>query len=249
MIIKNDAGHYRFHKGIAPYSCGVVAEPRWEIVHVTLSSWLPWREGFELIDDYLRQVRLGRVALCAVELRSPAPFSMEGFIEFNRGYRAVLEHWELLVEGLNPIARTNVAPVNAAPAAPSLHGFSYVRPNRDLKRATFVVAGAGELREGTLDSRGIIRRGETSLEALCEKAAYVLDVMEDRLCGLSVGWDQVTAVDIYTIHSLEEPLHSLLLGRIGPAARHGLRWYLSQPPVTEIEFEMDVRGVACEVNW
>jgi hypothetical protein len=182
-----------------------------------------------------------------MELRSPEPLSMEGFIEFNRSYCAVLQQWQLLVDGLNPIARTNVAPIATAPPSPSLHAFSLVRPNAKLKRPTFVVAGAGELREGTLDSQRIVRRGETSPEAMLEKAACVLDVMEKRLGGLRASWDQVTAVEIYTVHSLDESLRSLLLDRVGPAARHGLRWYVSRPPIREIEFEMDVRGVACEI--
>jgi hypothetical protein len=38
--------------------------------------------------------------------------------------------------------------------------------------------------EGTLDSRGIVRSGDTSAEAICEKARYVLEVMEERLRGL-----------------------------------------------------------------
>lgn len=248
MATHNTQAHYKFVKGIDPYSCGVVADPGWEIVRVTLGAAILWREGFQFADGYLSGLGLPRAALCAMELRSPKPFSMSGFIDFNAGYRAVLKEWGLLADGVNPVARTNVAPQQDPPATVSLHAFSFVRPNPGLGRPTFVVAGAGELREGTLESHRIVRRGETTPAALLEKAAYVLDVMRERLEGLEVGWSQVTGVNIYTVHPLDEPLRALLLDRLGPAARRGLCWHLTRPPVLEIEFEMDVRGVACEVN-
>ena len=111
-----------------------------------------------------------------------------------------------------------------------------------------IVAGAGELREGILESHRIIRRGEISPEAIREKAAYVLDVMEERLHGLGAGWADVTTVNLYTVHDLEPLLRRLLTERLGPAIRDGWCWHLSRPPVVEIEFEMDVRGVAREAN-
>lgn len=248
MLLAHDRGHYRFLKGIAPYSCGVISNPGWEVVRVQAPDWLPWSEGFKWVDGFLQGQSLLRTALCAMELRSPAPFSMEGFIEFNRAYCAVLQDWQVYVGDLNPIARTNVAPVIAPPSTPCLHAFSFVRPNRYLKRPSFVVAGAGELREGTLVSSGIVRRGDVSAPAMLEKAAYVLEVMQERLAGLGMGWQQVTAVDVYTAHELTPELRQLVLDRIGPAARHGLCWHVTRPPVLEIEFEMDVRGVATEWN-
>lgn len=248
MLIHNPAGHYRFLSGIDPYSCGVTADAGWEIVRVTPERWLPWREGFDWIDAQLQQAGLGRPALCAMELRSPKPFSMEGFIQFNQGYCSLLKQWDLLLDGRNPIARTNVAPEVDPPAEVCLHAFSFVRPNPSLQRGTFVVAGAGELREGTLVSQGIIRRGDTSTEAMLEKADYVLDVMENRLTGLGFGWNDVTAVDVYTVHPLEDGIREHVVTRVGPAMRRGLCWHLTYPPVIDIEFEMDVRGLACELE-
>lgn len=109
------AGGYRFLPGIAPFSSGAVAMPGFEVVHATLRAPMPWRDGFALIDRHLREQSRPRGALCAIELRSPAPFSFGGFDEFNAGYQALLKDWNLLVDGENPIARTNVAPVVGAP--------------------------------------------------------------------------------------------------------------------------------------
>jgi len=246
MLILHPERHYQFLSGIDPYSCGVVATPGQEIVHVTLKRRLPWREGFDWVDRFLAGQKLSRTALCAMELRSPAPFTMEGFIAFNRGYCAVLESWGLKVQDLNPLARTNVAPVHDVPETPSLHGFSFVRSNPGLVPKTFIVAGAGELREGTLNSRGIVRSGDTSAGAICEKARYVLEVMEERLRGLGADWNEVTAVNVYTIHPLENELRSLLVQKLGLAVQRGIVWHWTRPPVQDIEFEMDLRGVATE---
>lgn len=248
MLISNPEGHYRFLKGIEPYSCGVVADPGWEIVHVTPAQYVEWRDGFDVIEQHLHRSGLKRSALCAMELRSPAPFSMEGFVDYNRDYRAVLEQWQLLVGGVNPVARTNVAPVVDPPQTVCVHAFSCVRPNAAIQRPTFVVAGAGELRDGILDSKGITRRGESSSGALLEKAAYVLHVMETRLQKLGVKWRDVTHTNVYTAHPVDDSLRALLLRRMGPAARHGFIWHVTRPPVVEIEFEMDVRGVATSLH-
>ena len=233
-------GHYRFLPGIAPYSSGVVAMPDHQVVHVTLQAPVPWRDGFALIDRHLAAERRPRAALCAIALRSPKPFTFEGFAEFNAGYRSLLEAWGLLIDGANPIARTNVAPLIGAPAEPSLYGFAYTRPGA-TPRPTFVVAGSGEVVE--LAAERIIRRGETSPDAIREKAAFVMSVMQSRMRGLGADWSDVTTIDVYTPHPIE-PFVSDLLGVAGPAAIHGVRWYPSHPPIIGLEYEMDMRGVA-----
>ena len=234
-------GGYRFLPGIAPYSSGVVAVPGHQIIHATLRAPIPWRDGFALIDRHLRGERRPRAALCAIALRSPKPFTFDGFAEFNAGYGAVLDSWGLLVGGANPIARTNVAPLVAAPAEPSLYGFAYTRPG-ETARPTFVVAGSGEVVE--LAAERIVRRGETSPDAIREKAAFVMNVMQTRLRGLGAEWQDVTTIDVYTPHPIEPFVRDVLLGTAGPAAIHGVRWFPSHPPIVGLEYEMDMRGVA-----
>ena len=238
------AGHYRFLPGIAPYSSGVVAMPGHQVVHATLRAPVPWRDGFALIDRHLRGEDRPRAALCAIALRSPKPFTFDGFAEFNAGYRAVLDSWDLLVEGANPIARTNVAPLVGAPAEPSLYGFAYTLPGA-TPRPTFVVAGSGEVVE--LAAERIVRRGETSPDAIREKAAFVMNVMQTRLRGLAADWPDVTTIDVYTPHPIEPFVRDVLLGTAGAAAIHGVRWYPSHPPIVGLEYEMDMRGVAREI--
>ena len=240
------AGHYRFLPGIAPFSSGVVAIAGYQVVHATLRAPIPWRDGFGLIDRHLRAENRPRAALCAIELRSPAPFSFDGFDSFNAGYQALLAEWKLHVDGENPIARTNVAPVTGPPREPSLYAFSYTVPGA-TPRPTFIVAGAGEMRDRTLGVEGIVRHGDTSPEAMREKARFVMNIMQERLRGLGADWSRVRVIDVYTA----EAIHSFLLDEIlrpaGPAAIHGVRWFPSRPPIRGLEFEMDLRGVAREL--
>ena len=237
---------YRFLPGIPAFSSGVVALPGFEIIHATLDAPRPWRDGFARIERHLAEHGRPRTALCGIELRSPAPFTFDGFAKFNEGYRALLAEWKILVGDDNPIPRTNVAPTVAPPAEPSLYAFAYTVPGA-TPAPTFIVAGAGEMRDRARGVDGIVRHGDTSPEGMREKARFVMGIMQERLRGLGADWSRVRVIDVYTA----EPIHGFLLEEIllpaGPAAIHGVRWFPSRPPVQGLEFEVDLRGVAREL--
>ena len=121
-------GGYRFLPGISAFSSGTVAMPGHEIVHVTLASPLPGATASRGSTAICAAENRPRTALCGIELRSPQPFTFDGFAEFNEGYRGLLKEWNILVGEDNPIPRTNVAPVAAAPSEPSLYAFAYTVP-------------------------------------------------------------------------------------------------------------------------
>jgi hypothetical protein len=246
MRIENRAGGYSFLKGISPYSAGVVASPGFDIEHVRLARALPLESGFQQIERYLESQPRRRQALCGVELRSPRPYTFQGFQDFNQRYVAILKRWGILMEGLNPVARTNVAPEVDPPAEPCVYGFSITLPVQGAPRA-FVIAGAGELPEGSLDPHDVIRRGETSVEALREKARFVMSLMSSRLAGLGATWKQVTAAQIYTVHDIHPFLATEVLGGMHEAAQSGVNWHYARPPIESIEYEMDLRGCRREV--
>ena len=249
QLIENPQGNYRFLTGIAPYSAGVVALAGYEIVRVTLQTPVPYRQGFALIDGHLQAQGRPRPALCAVELRLPKPLSFAGFGEFNAGYRALLANWDILLGEHNPVARTNIAPAVDPPTEPALYAFSYTQPCPANQPPTFIVAGAGDLRDqAQLSTTAVVRPGETSANALREKAACVMQVMQARLTGLGMNWAQATAVDIYTAQPLHSFLQSEILNVIGAATTHGVHWYYSHPPIIDLAFEMDVRGVRQELR-
>ena len=243
MLVPNQKGNYSFLRGIAPYSAGAVADNGYQIVHVRFLQPIPLSAGFDRVKQHLGAVKRPLQALCGMELRSPKPFTFEGFNEFNRGYVRVLNDWGVIENNMNPVARTNIAPEIGAPSAPSLYGFSYTAPSA-TKMKTFVVAGAGELPEGSLDPHDVVRRGETSADALRQKTQFVMGLMTSRMQGLGVDWKAATVIEVYTVHSISAMLATDILRPMGAAAIHGVTWHYSRPPIVSIEYEMDVRG--CE---
>lgn len=243
MLAENINGSYRFLPGIAPYSSGAVAMPGYQVVHATLRHLVPYREGFDVIDAHLRAEGRPRAALCGVELRIPAPLDVSGFASFNEAYHELLGAWDLLIAGQNPIARTNVAPLVSGPVEPSLYGFAYTAIGH-TRSPTFVVAGAGELRGNSLEPEALIRRGEVTDDAMREKAFWVLRTMHERLRALGADWSDVTRINVYTAQPVDAIIRAHLLGAVDEAAIHGTHWYASRPPIKELEFEMDMRGVA-----
>jgi hypothetical protein len=241
VLVANPKGNYSFLRGIAPYSAGVIADAGYEIEHVRFLQPVPLTKGFEAVKGRLGAVGRPVHALCGMELRSPKPFTFQGFADFNAGYIQVLKDWGIISDGVNPIARTNVALEIAGPPDPALYGFSYT-VKATASRKTFVVAGAGELPEGSLDPHDVIRRGETSEAALREKAEFVMGLMSGRLQGMGVHWAAVTNVDIYTVHPICGMLAEEILRPMGAAAVHGVTWHYSRPPIVSIEYEMDLRG-------
>ena len=246
MRIENGAGGYAFLKGISPYSGGVAALPGFEIVHVRFERSLPLDRGFTAIDSYLESEQRPRPALCAIELRSPRPFTFQGFQDFNQHYVSILQRWGLLLDSMNPVARTNVAPQVLAPSEPSVYGFSITVAAKNAM-PSFVIAGAGELPEGSLDPHDVVRRGETSAGALREKARFVMNLMSSRLAGLEANWKQVTATQVYTVHNIHPFIEPEILGGMHEAASLGIHWHYARPPIDSIEYEMDLCGCRREV--
>jgi hypothetical protein len=245
-ITLNSKGGYRFLPGIEPYSSGVIAEPGFEICHVTLMRPLAWHDGLQSARRYMESINLTQHAICGVELRCPAPHTMDGFIDFNRDYRALLNEWDIPVTGESPVARTNVSPVESPPDETTLFGFSYAKPS-DTDATTFVIAGGGELPTRKLDEQRIVRLGEVTPEAMLEKARCVVDIMRTRLEGLGAIDEQLTIIDVYTAHDLRASLAEILIPGIPAAAGVGIRWFYTRPPIVNIEFEMDMRGVRREL--
>jgi len=247
-IERPEAG-YRFIPAVFQYSAGVAALPGFRIERVRFAEPVPLAEGWRRIAALLDAAGRPRTAFCACELRSPAPFSEEGFVAFNRGYAAVLAEWGVLVgeEGRNPVARSNVCPEVAPPAEPSFHAFCYTVPDAGEAAPSFVVAGSGEVEEGHANYRDhIVAPGDVSPAGLRAKARWVLGEMERRMAALGVAasWRATTGVQAYTVHDLHPFLAEEIAAR--GAARHGLTWQFCRPPVVGLDFEMDCRGVPVE---
>jgi hypothetical protein len=248
------AGGFRFLATTpeAPYSAGVVALPGYEIVHAVVRRHVPIDAGFALIEQHLQRLGRPRTALCAVELRGAAPYTAEEWTSphgFNARYRAILREWGLFVDGFPAVARTNVVPVVQPPPEQVLHAFSYTIPPPDDQSAdtaasagsvggepTFVTSGAPEAQAMWQSAAGVDERLLSSLDAIGRAVK-----------GLGRSWADVTAVDVYVREGITADLAQAALARIGPAARHGLHWYLTKTPLLGPFLECDARGARHEV--
>ncbi|MBL6076646.1 hypothetical protein JMJ56_01430 [Belnapia sp. T18] len=235
---------YRFIPAVFQYSGGVAALLGWRLERVRFAEPVPLTAGFARIADYLGQAGLPLTAFCACELRSPAPFTDAGFRSFNEGYATVLGEWGVLTEGHNPVARSNVCPEIAPPTEPAFHAFTFALPDA-AAGPSFVVAGSGESVEGKATyAESTIAYRDLSPAGLRAKADYVLGEMERRMAALDAGWRGTTGVQVYTVHDIHPFLGDALVRR--GAARHGVTWQHCRPPVVDLEYEMDCRGLPLE---
>ena len=239
-------GGYRFITHQFQYSGGVAAQPGFRIERARFARLRPLGEGFDAIEAYLAGLGRPPTAFCACELRSPAQFTSEGFVAFNRQYVQRLEAWGTFKDDVHPVARSNVCPEIDPPATPSFYAFSYTVPDDGRAGPSFVAAGSGEAREGGPSYEGrIVRPGDQSPKAMREKARFVLGAMESRMAALGFGWADVTGTQLYTIFDIHSFLADEFVRRGAIAA--GLTWHFARPPVQGLDFEVDVRGVGREL--
>jgi hypothetical protein len=243
-VLPFERGGYRFVEGVFQYSAGVAAEPGHRIVRVQFRRPVPLKDGFRRIEEIIRAAARPLTAFCACELRSPAPFTESGFAAFNKIYVGTLERWSIYGGKTNPVARSNVCPAVNPPDEPSFHAFSYTETTTDVQ-PSFVVAGSGEAPEGRGNYRDhIVRLGDISPEGIREKARFVLGEMERRMGALGFGWKDTTATQLYTVHNIYPFLADEIVRR--GAALSGLTLHYNRPPVVDLEYEMDCRGVSIE---
>lgn len=239
--VEAEGGGYRFMPGVSQYSCGIAALPGFAVERVRFADPVPLKVGFRRIAEIIEAAGRPLASFAACELRSPAPFTEEGFKAFNEIYIQTLIAWGVMKDGVNPVARSNVCPKIDPPAEPCFHAFSYTV--RDAAApASFVIAGSGESVEGKANYRDyIVRPGDVSPAGMLEKAKFVLDEMERRMSAFAGTWRQTTAVQLYTVQDVYSILESEL-GRRG-VFRNGLTWHFNRPPVVGLDYEMDCRCV------
>lgn len=245
-VVKFEPGGYRYVAGVFQYSGGVAAEPGFRLRRVRFHEPVKLVDGFAAAERIMKAAGRPVTSFAACELRSPAPFTEEGFKAFNLIYVGTLSRWGIYDEATkaNPVARSNVCPEIDPPSEPSMHAFTFteVAPGA---APSFHIAGSGEAREGgaTYKER-IVRIGETSTDAMIEKARWVLGEMERRMGLLGFGWKDTTGVQVYCVHDIHPFLEREIVKR--GASRHGVTWQYCRPPVVDLEYEMDCRGIAHE---
>ena len=243
-VIEQPGGGFRFVKGVFQYSAGAAALPGYRIERVRFANPVPLAEGFSRIAGYLAGRGRPLSALCACELRSPAPFDDQGFLDFNRHYAKTLKAWGLFATGHNAVARSNVSPEIDPPSTPSFYAFSFSVPAADAA-PSFVIAGSGESIEGnkTYAEQTVAYR-DLSPAGMLAKARHVHGIMESRMAALGFSWAETTGTQVYTVHDIHAFLADDIVRR--GAGRHGATWHYCRPPIIDLEYEVDCRGVLVE---
>ena len=237
-------GSYKFLPAISAYSAGIATMPGFEITALRITSPLSLEAGFEVIDREISKRGLKSESLAGLQLRSPKVFTFEEFSQFNENYRNLLLERSLILGDVNPIPRTNVIPIKDVPPVPCIATAFLVHPSQNEGGQDFIVAGAGEV-AGDLDPTNIVARGDISQSGMSAKVDCVLEEMLARLSALGFDESSPTITNVYTIHEISK-LQDLISKKLPAINVHGYTSWLTKPPVSEIEFEMDCARFS---NW
>lgn len=237
---------YRYIPGNAAYSAGVAAEPGYAIVGLRFTEARPVPDAFLALDRELEERSLESTAVVGFELRSPEPVLPAAFASFNSIYQQLLAERGMLRDGVNPVARTNVAPVLNPPDDVVVSGAFVVRPCADAGVVDFVIAGSAEV-AGSPEPENIVAFGDISQDGLVQKTDFVLGEMLSRLTAVRAAPDDPNVINVYTVHEVSG-LPETIERQLAAASKCGYVHWRAAPPVTGLEFEMDCRRIsACEL--
>jgi hypothetical protein len=247
-LISRPEGNFSYLPGSTIYCRGAVADKGFSMAHATFKAPVPLARAFADIKTHLYSIGRPMQALAGLELRIPKPLSFDGFGALSVQYTKLLDKFGLRVGADATTTRTNVAleRIDLAPKQPGVYGFTYTIPGaRGGGRTGFIGSGIGEL-DGN-DRNAIIALGKTNDKAMRAKAEWVMSAIAAQLAELGVKWSDVSNTNIYTVHGVDKYVEDVVLGVMGPAARYGVHWMFTRPPIDEIEFELDVRGTSQEL--
>lgn len=237
-------GNYRFIVSPGgPFSSGVAAMPGYALRRVRFAHPIPMADGFAFIKAHLEREGRPITALAACELRSPAAMTIEQFQAFNGEYLKTLHQWGCKAGEINPLARSNLAPITEIPSEAMFFAFTYTVPEAGAS-GDFLISGKPEIRDGVTTDR-IVGGRDVSLKGLETKARFVMNAMRERVDALGCDWAAVTAAQIYTVHDIRPLLETVFTEY--SVSQIGLSWYPAWPPVIGMEFEVDVRCVRTEL--
>lgn len=228
------AGDYAFiPAGERAFSSGVRADPGFALRRVRFARPVPMEQGFARIQSHIERAGRPMTALAACELRSPNVMSLQQFLDLNARYLKTMHAWGCVADGLNGPARSNVVPITEVPSEPMLFAFTYTVPES---------GASGDFLTSGLPDR---RRADASHADPVDMARGVMAGLKAYVEELQCDWRGITAAQVYTVHDpkpvLEKVLPEFALSQIGVA------WYPAWPPVTGMEFEVDVRRIRAEL--
>jgi hypothetical protein len=209
----------------------VIADEGMALVRATFRRTRPLEEGLTAAQRHVESRGRPATAIAAFELRSPTPFTPDGFDAFNAQYVERLRMMGLIAEPDQPTARTNVAPTVVPVAEPSVYAFTYTVPESDAGPA-FRMSGSAETRRTGPDD---------------DKIRSIIEELSERMAELGVGWEMATAINLYASELPPAGMGEELARSFAEGSVHGVTWYPSLPPVQDLRFELDVRRVSQEL--
>jgi hypothetical protein len=231
VIARNPAGNYTFLAAEGrPFSGGALADTGFDMVHATFERPMPLEKSLDAAARHLASAARPVQAIAGFELRISEPYSSKGFEAFNRRYVESLTSMGLVVDGLMPAGRTNVAATESGVSEPSVYALSYTVPGT-RGRPAFVMSGVPEEEPG-------------DLEAMLDS---MMRVLSTRMTELGASWEAATAIQLYGVDVVQGLLAERVLRRLGPAGVHGIRWFPSLPPIAGLRLEIDVRSAGVEL--
>jgi hypothetical protein len=162
-------GGYRYIPGVFQYSAGVTAADGFSIERARFGEPIPLADAFSAIEVHLGRIGCPLAAFCACELRSPAPFTEEGFHRLQPAVREparALRHRPERIESrcADQCLPGDLTTFRDQPLRLLLHREMTAAPR------SFVVAGSSEAPEGKASYRDqAIRMGDRSTAGLRER--------------------------------------------------------------------------------
>jgi hypothetical protein len=244
-IIDFKAGDFSFLVAPGgPFSAGVRANKGFALHRARFARPVPMADGFARIKQHLEKLGRPVTALAACELRSPKPMTVQEFQEFNAEYLKTLHAWGCRAGEINAPARSNIAPITEVPEGSSFFAFTYTVAEANAS-GDYLISGLPEIRMGVTGSDRTFGGRDVSLKGLMAKARFVMEGLRARVDALGCDWAGITGSQVYTVHDfrpvLEDLFTELRISQIGVA------WYPGWPPVSDMEFEVDVRRVRTEL--
>jgi hypothetical protein len=184
-------GGYRYIPGVFQYSAGVTAADGFSIERARFGEPIPLADAFSAIEVHLGRIGCPLAAFCACELRSPAPFTEEGFHRLQPAVReparALRHRPERIESRADQCLPGDLTTFRDQPLRLLLH--------RGNDRRAAQLRGGGE-------QRGARRQGQLSRPrhsherpingGPARKARWVLGEMERRMSTMGFSWSDAT---------------------------------------------------------
>jgi hypothetical protein len=240
-LIDHRMGNYKVLPSGAAYCAGVVPDPGHQVVRVELNPWVPLDQAFAFIESHLKGAGRPVQAFCGIELRVPAPLTIDNWSSFNVPYLAQLREWNLMHGDFSGVCRSNIALGLHAPSVTSMCAFSYTAPSSS-KALTFLLSGQADIGPGNK----MIAEGKVEPQAMQTRTRFTIDTVSGTLRKLGLSWEDTTRIALFHVHDIPDLWGPALLGAIGEPIRRGVLTYRARPPIAGGEVELEARAIGQE---